>query len=124
MLISRLNLRLVQIGRNAPSPFCLMVRYSACIVSQDVTLPNHISCTIKHLIGDLAEKTPHPQWQKWQKFLDWKYPFYEISSNFGSAGRKATPHSKTGKKFLNWIYPFHAISRSFASAGRKAPPHF
>ena len=74
----------------------------------------------------LAEKPlpPPPSGQRKKKFWDWIYPLHAISSNFGSAGRKAPPPppSQRGKKFWGWIYPFHAISSNFGSAGRKAPP--
>ena len=78
----------------------------------------------------LAESPPPPmasiqtvhQVTKQLKILDWIYPFHAISSNFGSAGRKACPlPSSWTVKFLDWIYPFHAISSNFSSAGRKAP---
>ena len=130
MLISRLNLRLVQIGRKAPlsnrpkkppPPFCLLVRYSACVVSHDITLPKHVSHIIEHLIKDLAEKPPPPAAEQW-KCLDWICPFRAISSNFGSSGRKEPP-PKAAKQgnILDWIYSFHAISSNFGSAGRKGP---
>ena len=40
-------------------------------------------------LAQLAEKTPPPPAVKEGKFWDWIYPFHAISSNFGSAGRKA-----------------------------------
>ena len=78
-------------AKKPPPLFCLLVRYSACIVWHKVTLHNHIPCIIKHHIEDLAEKPP-PQEQG--KFLDWIYPFHAISSNFHSAGRKAPPQEQ------------------------------
>ena len=50
-----------------PPLFCLLVRYSANIISHDITLPNHILCIIQHLIEDLAEKPPSPS-QEGKKF--------------------------------------------------------
>ena len=62
----------------------------------------------KHLRLDLSISYNFQQlWFSWQKspppppqeiFLDWIYPFHTISSNFGSAGRKAPP-PQTGGKF-------------------------
>ena len=52
-----------------PPLFCLLVRYLAHIVSCDVTLPNHISCIIEHLIWDLAESPPPFQAAKQGKIL-------------------------------------------------------
>ena len=89
-----------------PPLFCLLARYLAHIVSCDVTLPNHISYIIDHLIGNLVEKPP--PMTKQETFLDWIYLFHAISSNFGSAGRKApSPNNQTGKKF--WTGSIHFI---------------
>ena len=81
ILISRLNLNLIQISWKAPPPlFCLLLRYSAHIMSCDITLPNHISCIIEHLIKDLAEKFPPPETSfnigqiAWQKILKTYFP--------------------------------------------------
>ena len=43
-----------QLAANRPKS--LLVRYSAHAMSRNVTLPNHISCIIEHLIRDLAEE--------------------------------------------------------------------
>ena len=66
---------------------------------------------------------PPPPGPNREKFWEWIDSFHAISSNFGSAGRKAPlpPVTKQGK-FWDWIYSFHAISSNFGSAGRKAPP--
>ena len=70
-----------------PLHLCLLVRYSAHAMSCDITLLNHISCIIEHLIWDLAEEPP-PRQPNRERFWEWIYPFHAISSNFGSAGRK------------------------------------
>ena len=64
-----LKLKLVQIGRKAPPPFCLLVRYSAHVMAHDVTSHTDISLIIEPHIGyDLAEKPPTPQSEG--KFFD------------------------------------------------------
>ena len=90
MLISRLNLKLVQIGWKPPPLFCLLVRYSAHIMWHNITLLNHIPHIIIHHIKDLAEKPPPPTKNR-ENFLNWIYSFHAILSNFASAGRKAPP---------------------------------
>ena len=116
MFISRLNLRLVQIGRKPPL-FYLLVRYSARIVSHDITLLKHISHIID-LIEDLAEK-PLPQAAEQGNFfrLD-----LSISCNFQQLwfSWQKPPQWPKRENNLDWIYQFHAISSNFGSAGRKA----
>ena len=48
-----------------------------------------ISCNLYHL-WFTGRKAPL-LWTDSEKILDWIYPFHAISSNFGSAGRKAHP---------------------------------
>ena len=76
-----------KIAEKPPPLFCLFVRYSAQIMWCDITLLIHISCIIKHPIGDLAETPPPTRTGKF--LLDWIYPFHAISSNCCSGGRKA-----------------------------------
>ena len=61
ILISRLNLKLIQIGWKVPLPFSAFwrdTRLASCHVMQ--LCQTVISCIIEHLIWDLAEETPSP----------------------------------------------------------------
>ena len=56
-----------------------------------------ISCNFKQLWFSCQKSTP--QWPNSEKFETGIYPFHAISSNFGSAGRKAPPlifHERPG----------------------------
>ena len=56
------NLNSSKSAEKPPLLFCLLVRYSARIMSHDVTLPNCVLHIIEHLINcDLAEKPPPQQ---------------------------------------------------------------
>ena len=85
---------------NSPPLFCLLVRYSAHILSHDVTLLNHILCIIEHLIVDLAEEPPPPSSQTGKNSEIGSIHFITISSNFGSAGRKVPPSPAKQRKVL------------------------
>ena len=56
-----------------------------------------ISCNFQQVWFSWQKSSPphptpfHPSGKTGKTFLDWIYPFHVISSNFGSAGRKA-PH--------------------------------
>ena len=113
-----LNLKLVQIGWKAPPPFCLLVRYSACVVAHDVTSCIDISCIIEPHIGCALAETPPPMREIfWHQI----YPFQLILSNFGFGGRKAPPPDEGNFYFLPQIYPFQAILSNFGFGGRNPP---
>ena len=80
-------------GRKAPPPHSERGKI--------VRLNLSISCNFQQLWFSWQKKPPFPhtpQQPKREKFWDWIYPFHAISSNFGSAGRKAPPHGQRGKK--------------------------
>ena len=170
-----------QVGSNRPKLppppplFCLLVRYSGCVMSHDVTLRKHIS-HIEHLTEDLVEPPQwqiqgallvhaplwvqilsfwhtnflkhshlgswcppwgwHPPWEILDLLLPPQWPNREIffrldlsiSFNFQQLWfiwqKSLPPQWPNRGKFLDWIYPFHAISSNFGSAGRKAHPPF
>ena len=74
---------LVQLAEKPPSP------QVACGQTVKFFQTIFISCNFQQ-IWFSWKKSPltHLVAKKW-KFLDWIYPFHAISSNFGSAGRKA-----------------------------------
>ena len=69
-------------------------------------------------MGNWQKSPSPPSGQTGKFFLDSIYPFHAISSNFSSAGRKASPPG-WGKIFLHWIYPFQAISSNFVFVAEK-----
>ena len=102
ILISHLNLNLIQISRKAPLLFCLLMRYLACVMSHDVTLPNYFMHHWTSHWG-LGRRVLPPAEKNRKNFWDWIYPFHAISSNFGSAGRKAPrPPPPSGKTWNNF----------------------
>ena len=77
-------------GRKAPAP------QVACGQTVKFFQTIFISCNFQQ-IWFSWQKSPltHLVAKQW-KFLDWIYPFHAISSNFGSAGRKACPLPSSG----------------------------
>ena len=72
----------------------------------------------------LAEKLP-PMTENGKKFKTGSHPFHAISSNFGSAGRKAPPpHSvtKVGKKFKTGFIHFMQFPATLVQLAEKLPP--
>ena len=76
---------LVQLAEKPPAP------QVACGQTVKFFQTIFISCNFQQ-IWFSWQKSPltHLVAKQW-KFLDWIYPFHAISSNFGSAGRKACP---------------------------------
>ena len=140
--------KLVQIGQKAPPLFCLLVRYSACIVWHNITLHNHIPHIIKHHIEDLAEKPPPQEQGKFFStgsihFMQFRATFIQLVENFppqeqGNFFRldvsiscnfeqlwfswQKSPLPRNREIFLDWIYPFDAISSNFGFRWQKSPP--
>ena len=106
----------------SPPPLLPLVRYSACIRSHDITLPNCISCIIEHFIGDLAEESPQGQTGNFFR-LD-----LSISCNFQPLWLRwqkvpPTPSSQTGKYFRLDL-SISCNYQQLCSAGRKDPLSF
>ena len=100
MLISRLNLKSVQIGEKPLPPF---LPFGKILNSCHVTWCNFAEVYFMHHWTSHQEpgrKAPSPQQPDSENFLDWVYPFHAISSNFGSAGRKAHPPVARQWKFF------------------------
>ena len=110
-VFNRQNLNLMQIGRKSPPlPFG---GYSVHIMWCDITLPNHISCIIEHLTGDLSKEGKilrldisiscnfQQLWFSWQKstpppsFL----PFCERPSSHHTCRIPMSPYYKSTLRF-------------------------
>ena len=65
---------------------------------------------------------PHHSNQTGENFLDLIYPFHAISSNFGSAGRKAPPPQDEGKFFYTGSIHFRQFPATLVFVAEKPPP--
>ena len=126
ILISRPNLKLIQIGPKSPPPPYSFLPFDEILGSCHVMWCNFAELYFMHHWTShlrAGRRTPPLQQPNRKQFWDWIYPFHAISSNFGSAGRNTTPTQQPNRQiFWDRIYPFHAISSNFGSAGRKVPP--
>ena len=118
ILISRINLKLIQIDRKAPLLFCLLVILS----SRHVMWHNFAKLYFMHHLGPGRKA---PQWPNREKFWDCIYPFHAISSNFGSAGRKGPPpppSSQTGKNSETWSIYFMQFPATLVQLAESSHP--
>ena len=83
-----------------------------------------ISCNFRQLWLSW-QKNPHSQQPDNENFLGWIHPFHAISSNFGSAGRKAPcspgglwPDSEIFSDYIHFMqFPANLVQLA------KKPPH-
>ena len=98
--------------KSPPPLFCLLVRYSAHIMSHDVTLPNHTSCIIEHLI-----------WENWAEkpFETGSIHFMQFPVTLVQLAEKPPPPAAKQVKILRLDL---SISCNFQLSWQKRPPSF